>query len=98
VGHSEPKFDQCDQGSRERCPEPEEKKHSGACTNDVRNHRHGERRIGEIDTTAANDCDCDNNALEQKSGAGPAIGKRRIKSLQGFSHEIVRELQRERNG
>lgn len=43
VGECYPYFDDSDQYSHERRPEPDQKKHGGACTDDVRNHRYGKR-------------------------------------------------------
>jgi hypothetical protein len=78
----DPQFCDGDQRSHEGRPESDEEKHSGACTNDVRNHGCGKRQIGQVDYAEADEHNCNHNALDQKTDTRPTIGKCRIKSLQ----------------
>ena len=52
------------------------------------------RRVCELDNTEANEHDGSDNALHQKSDSWPTVSKRRIKSLQDPSLQIVKEMAR----
>lgn len=90
--YCDPQFGDGDQCSRYWCPEADEKKDASASTNDVRHHRCGKARVCELDSTEANEHDCSYNALQQKTDPRPTVGKRRIKSLQDPSLQIVRGI------
>ena len=56
--HRDPQLGDSNQHSRYWRPEADKKKYAGACTNDVRHSRCGERRVCELDKTEADQHDC----------------------------------------
>ena len=90
VRHCDPQFGDSDQCSHYWRPQADEKKYAGTSSDDVGHHGCGKTQVCELDDTEANDHDCSYNALQQKADPRPTVGKRRIKSLQDPSLQIVK--------
>jgi hypothetical protein len=84
-----PELDDDDQCSNNWGPEADKEKYGGAATNDVWNHRRGQGPTCEPDDTRADQQDCRQEALEQKTHTWPASSERRKESLQNSSDEII---------
>jgi hypothetical protein len=78
----DPQFDRRDQGSHDRGPQADEEEYPEASGNSLRNHRWRKGLSHELDDPEPHEQDADENALHQKTDAGPTAGEGRKKSLQ----------------